>query len=65
MYISMNSRIVAAKGAAERIMQVCKLDDTSKKKISQHVKSLASKGYRVIGVASAVHTDARITGPPG
>lgn len=51
-----NTKIVAAKGAAEKIMEVCLLDDTAKKKITGHVKSLASKGYRVIGVASAVHT---------
>ena len=53
-----NARIVAAKGAAEKIMEVCRLNEADKKKTSEHMKSLASKGYRVIGVASAVHTDA-------
>ena len=46
-------RIAAAKGATERIIQICKLGDNDKKKITQHVKTLASKGYRVIGIASS------------
>ena len=54
------SRIIAAKGAAERILRVCKLDDTSLNKTSQYVQQLASKGYRVIGVASAIHPDAEL-----
>ena len=57
VYKDGNTKIVAAKGAAERIIEVCHLNEADKNKISQHVKSLASKGYRVIGVASAAHTD--------
>ena len=50
-------KIVAAKGAAERILRVCRLNDQDQRKITLHMKSLASRGYRVIGVASAVHIE--------
>lgn len=56
VYEYKNTSLVAAKGAVERIMQVCGLGDNEQQKITQHSKSLASKGYRIIGVASAVHT---------
>jgi P-type Ca2+ transporter type 2C len=52
-----NVKIVAAKGAAERVMGICKLSDADKKKIEKHIQLLATKGYRVIGVASAVHSN--------
>ena len=48
-------KIVAAKGAAERILKICKLGDTETEKVTAHIKTLASKGYRVIGVASSYH----------
>lgn len=51
-----NRQIVAAKGAVERIISVCNLDKASKEKISRHTRSMANKGFRVLGVASAVHT---------
>ncbi len=50
-------KIIAAKGAVERIISVCQLSDTEKKKINKHVISLAEKGYRVIGVSSALHSN--------
>lgn len=49
-------KIAAAKGAAEKIISVCRLTDMDKQKIIQHNKLLASKGYRIIGVASAIHS---------
>ncbi len=52
-----NIKIAAAKGAVERIVALCKLNDADKNKVETHVKSLAVKGYRVIGVASALHDD--------
>ncbi len=57
VYEHENIKVVAAKGGSERIIHVCRLSDDDKKKITQHIKSLASKGYRVIGVASAVPTE--------
>ena len=48
--------IAAAKGAVERILQVCILNDNASSGIHQEVKNLASKGYRVLAVSSTEHT---------
>lgn len=50
-----NFKKVAAKGAAERILKVCRLDDLNANKIRKFITELSTKGYRVIGVASAIH----------
>jgi Ca2+-transporting ATPase len=55
VYKEDNQVIVAAKGGVERILRVCRLSDDHKKKIMKHVQTLASKGFRVIGVAGAEH----------
>jgi P-type Ca2+ transporter type 2C len=55
VYQSGNDIIVAAKGAAERIIRVCRLDAIAAKKIKAHILDLAAKGYRVLGVAAAKH----------
>ncbi len=47
--------LAAAKGGAERILEVCQLNDNDRKKAARHVQELASTGYRVLGVASAIH----------
>lgn len=47
-------KVVAAKGAAERIIRVCRLSGKDIEKISRYTNSLASKGYRVIAIASAL-----------
>ena len=49
--------IVAAKGGAERILHVCRLPGEKKDKILGLVHQLSSKGYRVLGVANAMHTE--------
>ena len=59
VYEDGNRKIVAGKGAVERILPICRLSDSDKKKISRHVQSLAQQGYRVIGVAGAVHTQSQ------
>lgn len=46
-------KLVAAKGGAERIIEICKLDGKTAKKILNEVKYFASRGNRVIAVASA------------
>jgi ATPase, P-type (transporting), HAD superfamily, subfamily IC len=51
------TRVVAAKGGAERIINICALDDDTTQKILKIIKELATKGHRVIGVASAAHAD--------
>jgi Ca2+-transporting ATPase len=52
-----NHYIAAAKGAPERIVQVCDLNDHQRKKFIQYATEQAEKGYRVIGVASAIHKE--------
>lgn len=50
------SCVIAAKGAAERIIKICgNLTEEDRKNITVHIKTLASKGYRVLGVASSDH----------
>lgn len=55
VYQQGDNKVIAGKGAAERILKASKLDDNSSKKVMQHVRQLAANGYRVIGVASAIH----------
>jgi Ca2+-transporting ATPase len=51
-------RIIAAKGAPEAIVAVCNLLPNEKERILNIVQELASKGYRILGVAesAAKHT---------
>jgi len=50
---SAGNRIIASKGAVERVLLVCRrLDDKSKTTILKKTHELASQGYRVLGVAS-------------
>lgn len=53
VYHSGHKIVAAAKGGAERIMTVCRLDGGVAEKVMQYTRHLASKGYRVLGVASA------------
>jgi Ca2+-transporting ATPase len=53
---SKNGHIVAAKGAVERIVRVCKVEALQESLILEKTKEMASKGYRVLGVCSAEHT---------
>lgn len=47
-------KIIAAKGAAERVFRVCQLDEVQKQKLNDIVNQQASKGLRMLAVASAV-----------
>jgi Ca2+-transporting ATPase len=47
-------RIIAAKGATEAIMACCKLTPEETEKINQAIKTLASEGYRVLGVGETI-----------
>ncbi|WP_026898798.1 cation-translocating P-type ATPase [Daejeonella oryzae] len=49
-------KVAAGKGAGERIIAISKLKEADQEKIAQHIKTLASKGYRVIAVSSAVYS---------
>jgi Ca2+-transporting ATPase len=46
-------RIIAAKGAPEAMMAVCKLDNSEKENISRAISHFTKKGYRVLGVGSS------------
>lgn len=46
-----------AKGAMERIIKVCRLNEADIQKTEAIASSFTSKGYRVIAVASAVHAE--------
>jgi Ca2+-transporting ATPase len=50
---SEGQRIIAAKGAPEAILAVCKLTPEENTKIRQQLDALAIKGYRMLGVADA------------
>ena len=52
VYSSGQGLVAAAKGAPERILQACKLLRTEQEKILAEAGIYASKGYRVLGVAS-------------
>jgi Ca2+-transporting ATPase len=49
----LGDRIIAAKGAAEQIMNVSGLTKDEKEKISKKIIELSSSGYRILGVARA------------
>lgn len=51
-------KIVAAKGAPERMLRVSKMDEVALKKILKVTEQMASSGFRVLGVCSAVHEGA-------
>ncbi|MBP6828196.1 MAG: HAD-IC family P-type ATPase, partial [Saprospiraceae bacterium] len=48
-------RIIATKGAVERVVRVCKLTPAEQEKVMKQTMDMAGKGFRVLGVASASH----------
>ncbi len=46
-------RIIAAKGAPEAIMNVCELTETEKEEINTAFNTMATEGFRVLGVGKA------------
>ncbi len=47
--------LVAAKGAPEAIVQLCRLPDTERERVMADAEALAGRGLRVLGVARASH----------
>ncbi|HSN09372.1 MAG TPA: cation-translocating P-type ATPase [Hanamia sp.] len=47
------NRVIAAKGAAEKVLSVCELTKDEKAKIVSQEQALSAQGYRVLGVAHA------------
>lgn len=50
------ARIIAAKGAPEALIALCKLDQIQKDEISKVVKTMTAQGLRVLGVAESPFT---------
>ncbi len=50
--------MVAAKGAPETILRLCRMDDDSQRRMHDVVAAMANDGLRVLGVASRVHEGA-------
>jgi ATPase, P-type (transporting), HAD superfamily, subfamily IC len=48
--------MATAKGAPERIMAVCRLNAPLREQLKGYIDNMASRGYRVLGVASAMHS---------
>jgi P-type Ca2+ transporter type 2C len=58
VYRDEDNWLATAKGGPERVMSACALDNAAVEKVNVLVQTMASKGYRVLGVASAVHAGA-------
>ncbi|MCF6405308.1 cation-translocating P-type ATPase [Chitinophaga filiformis] len=54
VYPQGETMLAAAKGAVERILRVCHSDQLTREKIMAYVNNMGRKGFRVLGVASAV-----------
>jgi P-type Ca2+ transporter type 2C len=46
-------KVIAAKGAPERIIRICKMEGMAAESLRERIHQLASQGFRVLGVASA------------
>jgi len=51
------NRIIACKGAPEKIIECCKLSGTEKASIEEQFLHLTEQGYRVLGVAKSNNTN--------
>jgi len=60
VYESNKGRLIAAKGAAERIFKICNLNKNDYHKASYHLKQMAKNGCRVLGVASAQYDNGHL-----
>lgn len=55
---------IAMKGAPETVLELCRLDVTTRTRLLQQVESHAAAGLRVLAVASAEHHDAELPSSP-
>jgi Ca2+-transporting ATPase len=56
--------LVAAKGAPEAVLGLCRLDDGTASRVRTAVDAMASRGLRVLGVASARHDGSALPTTP-
>jgi Ca2+-transporting ATPase len=54
VYMLGDKKWIAAKGAPERILRICKLNDGESKRVNEVVQQMAASGYRVLGISSAM-----------
>ena len=54
--------IIAAKGAPEAIIDLCHLDESERKGLSEHINAMADEGLRIIGVARSSFTEEALPG---
>lgn len=47
--------MIAGKGAPERILQVCGMDEAATRQLHAQIKIMTAGGYRVLGIATAFH----------
>jgi Ca2+-transporting ATPase len=52
--------VVASKGAPEAIADLCRMDESQRKTMMNHVQEAADNGQRVLGVAHAVWPDSTV-----
>ena len=57
VYRTQDKIIVTGKGGAERIIEICQLNNAQREKTIHHVRRLAANGYRVLGIASSLHSE--------
>ena len=55
VYESSEGSWVAGKGAPERILRICRLNPETMIRLEEIVSSMASSGFRVLGICSAMH----------
>lgn len=55
VYEDRGGLMIAGKGAPERILQVCGMDEAATRKLHAQVKTMTTGGYRVLGIATASH----------
>ncbi len=46
--------VIAAKGSPEAVIDLCHIDESQKDELLAHVKNMADKGLRVLGVAKSI-----------
>jgi Ca2+-transporting ATPase len=56
VYAHDEEKIAVAKGAAERIIKICRLSRHDQKKILGQIRPMTKKGFRILGIASAKHS---------
>lgn len=56
VYADGNGFLATAKGAVERVIAACRLNDADKQQVLELAKGMAAKGRRVLGVASAQYS---------